>query len=473
MTHVAVVGGGVTGLAAAWFLTQGRNPPSVTLLESGDRLGGKIRTSSVAGRAVDEGADAFLARGAAAVELCRELGLGDRLTRPATDRAFVWTRGALRPLPPGLVLGVPTALLALARSGILPPAGVARAALDLVLPKRPWPGDQAVGDVVTARFGRELHERLVEPVLGGINAARTDRLSIETAAPLLAAAARRHRSLLLGLRAERRAGGGAAPAPAGGPVFFRVLGGMAALVERLVDALRERTVTFLLATTAVGLEPRGTGGYLVHADDGTTVEADAVLLTVPTFAAAPLVAGVSPGAARLLASIGYASVALVTLAYPREAPRRPLDGSGFLVPRVDGRLLTACSWMSSKWAELADPDVVILRASVGRWGDERALELDERELVEGARAELDEAVGLRAAPVEARVTRWPRAFPQYEPGHLERVATVETTLARDAPGLALAGAGYRGVGIPACIEGAATAARQLAGWLTRRNEGEK
>jgi oxygen-dependent protoporphyrinogen oxidase len=472
VTHVAVVGGGVSGLAAAWFLRQGHEPPAVTLVEAGDRLGGKIRTSSFAGRAVDEGADAFLARGAPAVELCRKLGLGDRLTTPATDRAFVWTRGALRPLPAGLVLGVPTGLLALARSGILSPAGVARAALDLVLPPRRWPGDRAVGDVVTARLGRELHQRLVEPVVGGINAARTDRLSIEAAAPQLAAAARRHRSLLLGLRAQRRAGPAAAPGAAGSPVFLRVAGGMAGLVERLADGLGGSGVALRLGRAAVALERAG-GRYLVHVGDGATVEADAVVLALPAFAAAPLVAGVSPGAARLLASIGHASVALVTLAYPREAPRRPLDGSGFLVPPVDGRLLTACSWMSSKWAELADPDLVILRASVGRWGDERAVELDDRELVEGAHAELDQAVGLRAGPLESRVTRWPRAFPQYEPGHLERVATVETTLAEDAPGVAVAGASYRGVGIPACVEGAAAAARRLGEWLARRDGRKK
>jgi len=424
--RVAVVGGGITGLAAAYEAAKAGH--QVTLYEASDRLGGKILTAPFQGVPVDAGPDAFLARVPHAVELCRELGLADQLVAPATGHAYVWTRGRLRPLPEGLVLGVPTNLVAMARSGILSPAGVVRAGLDLVLPKSRWSGDDpSAAEVVTARFGPEATDRLVEPLLGGIHAGRTDRLSLSAVAPQLAAAAAKHRSLLLGLRGT--------PPSLDGPVFYSLTGGLGALVDALADRLPDVRLGQRLDTLP---------------------DADRVVVTTPAPVTAKLIDGLSPAAADELRAIDHASVALVTMAYPR----LDLQGSGLLVPRVDGRLMTACSFATNKWPHWADAaGHTVLRVSAGRAGDDRALNLLDADLVGVLHAELREAIGVPGdGPVEARVTRWVDGFPQYAPGHAGRVARIEAALAHDAPHVRLAGAALHGVGIPACIASGRAAA---------------
>lgn len=419
---VAVVGGGITGLVAAYEAAS--RGASVELYEAGPRLGGKLLTSAFCGRLVDEGPDAFLARVPHAVALCRELGLGDELVAPAAGRAYVWTRGALRPLPEGLVLGVPTDLAAVARSGILSGRGLARASLDLVLPRSRFGDDPSVAEVVTARFGREASERLVEPLVGGIHAGRTDQLSVASVAPQLAGAVAKSRSLLLGLR-------GVTPS-LDGPVFLAPRGGMQQLVDRLVERVHE-----------LGVDVR------LNSPLSTLPVADRVVLAVP----AP-VAGRLLGSAPLL-EIAHASVVLVTLAYSDvDLP----EGSGFLVPRVDGWLMTACSFGSQKWPHWGGPGTAVLRLSAGRAGDNRAMAMSDAEVVAALRAELAESIGVRAEPVEVRVSRWVDGFPQYAPGHAARVAAIRAALARDLPHVRIAGSPVDGVGIPACIASARTAA---------------
>lgn len=435
-TRVTVVGGGITGLAAAWELVQ--RGASVTLLEASPRFGGKIHTVDVDGVPVDAGADAFLARVPWAVELCRELGLEDELVAPAVGRALVWSRGRLRPLPEGLLLGVPTDVVGVARSGLLSPGGLARAALDLVLPRSSVDGDASVASVVRQRLGRQVVERLVDPLIGGINAGRSDELSAEAVVPQVLAAARAHRSLVIGARRQRAA-------VADGPVFLTVKAGLGRLVDRLVAALRE-----------AGAELR-TDAPVASLDDVD----DRVVVTVPAHAAASLIESRSPRAAAELASIAYASVALTTIAYPADAVPR-LDASGFLVPRGEGRLTTACSFGTAKWPHWSPPGQVVFRVSAGRIGDQRAMELGDDELVDRLHAEIAELVGVSAAPVSARVHRWARAFPQYRIGHLARVGRIEQALAEDAPTVVVAGAAYRGLGVPACIQqGRAAAARAM------------
>lgn len=427
---VVVVGGGITGLVAAYEAAS--RGASVVLHEAGPALGGKLVTSPFCGRPVDEGPDAFLARVPHAVALCEELGLGAELVAPAAGRAYVWTRGALRPLPEGLVLGVPTDLAAVARSGILSRRGLARAGLDLVLPRSRFGSDDpSVAEVVGRRFGPEAAERLVEPLLGGIHAGRADGLSLASVAPVLAGAAARSRSLLLGLRGT--------PASLDGPVFLAPRGGMARLAARLVERISE-----------LGVEVR------VGAPVSTLPHADRVVLAVPAKAAAALVGPVSAQAAAGLASIEHASVVLATLAY--EGARLP-EGSGLLVPRVDGRLMTACSFGSQKWPHWApSPDVSVLRVSAGRAGDDRAVRMSDTDVVAALRAELRDALGLVGEPVEVRVSRWVDGFPQYAPGHAARVASIKTALSKDAPYVRIAGSPVDGVGIPACIASARAAA---------------
>lgn len=442
--RVAVIGGGITGLAAARFLQQAG--AVVTVVEAGDRLGGKIRTAELAGVPVEAGPDTFLAREPWAVELCRDLGLGDQLVTPATGRAYLWTGGRLAELPGRHVLGVPTALGPLVRSGVLSPAGVARAALDLVLPRRDQGPDPSVAEVVGRRMGRQVVDRLVDPLVGGINGGRADRLSLAATARPLAAGAARHRSLVLGLRRAR-------PGP-GGPVFMGLSGGMQLLVDRLATDVAD----VRMRTPVESVGPGPAGGYRLACGPGGGIDADAVVVTVPAFAAAPMLAALSPEAADALAGVRYASVVTATLAYRPSALPRPLDGAGVLVPRVEGRMLTACTWSTSKWPALARCGMVLLRASAGRDGDDRALHLDDDELGRRLHGELAEMLGVLEGPVGTVVSRWPRGFPQYDVGHQARVAGVEAALAARVPGVVVAGAAYRGVGIAACIEQARRAA---------------
>jgi oxygen-dependent protoporphyrinogen oxidase len=410
MSSYAVVGGGITGLAAAHELARLDPDAEVTVYEPG-RLGGKLRTSPFAGRPVDEGADAFLARVPWGRELCDELGLGGELVSPATGAAYVADGKELRPLPGGLVLGVPT-----------DPAAEAPG----VAPLRAGE-DASVGSIIRARFGDEVLERLVDPLVGGINAGDTDRLSVRAATPQLAAAAEAP-SMAVALRDVPGAEG---------PVFWALPGGM----SRLVDALTPGRVV---------AEP---------VDDLTALGADGVVVATPARSMAALT-GVD-----LLRGIGHSSPVLVTLAFTRSGVRHPLDASGFLVPRVEGRWLTACSFATTKWAHLgaADPSTVILRASSGRNGDDRAIESDDDVLVDALLADLDDLLGLDEDPVEVRVSRWRDGFPQYEPGHLGRVAAVEADVrARFGGRVAVAGAALHGIGIPACIRSGREAARSIA-----------
>jgi protoporphyrinogen/coproporphyrinogen III oxidase len=435
--RVAIVGGGIAGLAAAWQMASGSSGAEVTLFEP-DRLGGKIATTEFAGNQVDTGADAFIARVPDAVALCRELGIESELVAPAATRALLWTRGRLRPLPEGLVLGVPARIGGLLGSGILSPMGVARAALDLVLPASRWPEDMAVADVVARRFGRQVADLLVDPLLGGIHAGSTDELSVEATAPQLAKAARSSRSLLLGLR---RAG-----PPGEGPLFLAPAGGMRRLVDVMVAALSERGVGFAGETvTSITL---GKGAHVRVEPAG---DFDAVILATPAASAAKVLAAASPIAAGHLAAIRSASVVLVTFAFARSGIDVPEGASGFLVPRREGRLMTACSFGSLKWPHWANAADIVLRVSAGRAGDDRPFRLDDETLVDRLRAELSQAFGALPDPTACRVSRWPEAFPQYEVGHPQLVARIETDLARTMPAVALAGAGYRGSGIPACI----------------------
>jgi len=449
--RVVVVGAGITGLAAARFLSQAGH--TVTVLEAGADPGGKIQTRELAGVPVEAGPDTFLARVPWAVDLCRELGLGDDLVAPATGKAWLWIGDRLRPLPERHVLGVPTALGPLVWSGVLSPAGVARATLDLVLPRsRAGAGggaDPSVAAVVGRRMGREVVERLVDPLVGGINAGRADVLSLAATARPIAEGAARSRSLVLGLRRV--------PPGPGGPVFLGITGGLHRLVDRLVEEIDD-----LRPGTAVTQITAFEGGYRLECGAGDDVDADAVVLTVPSFVAAGMVSALSPVAAGHLAAIRHASVVTATLAYRPDALPRALDGAGMLVPRVEGRLLTACTWSTSKWPALAASGMVLLRASAGRVGDDRAMALDDIEVVRRVHGELAEALGMREEPVNSLVTRWPRGFPQYEVGHAARVDAIEAALATDATGVLVAGAAYRGLGIAACIEQARRAATLLS-----------
>ncbi len=448
--RVVIVGGGIAGLAAAHALA---GHAEVTVLEAGERVGGKLRTTPIEGLNVEEGAESFLARVPDGLRLARQIGLGHDIVHPATTRASLWIRGRLRPIPPNTMLGVPTDAFGLVRSGVLSPWGLLRAAADLVLPRTHFPDDPTVGGFVGARVGREIVDLLVDPLLGGVYAGRADALSLRATVPQLVPILAEDRSLLLGAHRVRARTAPAASAPTT-PLFASLRGGLGSFAARLA----ERSDATVRTGVLVRAVERGAEGWRVVCDrvgGGEKPEpltADAVILAVPAGVARSLLSPLAPHAAAPLAGVPYASVGLVTLVY-RDAT--PPPGSGILVPARAGTSVKAATFLTTKWPHVGAGRLTVVRASVGRAGAEQDLQRGDTELAGVAAAEIAQITGLSARPIATRVSRWGGALPQYLPGHLNRIASVRRAL---PAGLALAGAGYDGIGIPACIRSGEAAA---------------
>ena len=464
--HIAVVGGGITGLVAARSLIRSSNSnsnsnsfgPRVTLLEASDRLGGKIQSVPFAGTTVDVGPEALFTQLPAAIELCGELGLGDELVAPAQSKTTVWTRGRLRELAPGILGGLPDGVVPIARSGILSPRGAARAGVDLVLPNGNGKHeDESVGALIRRRLGNEAADRMIDPLLGGIYGGDPDTLSLRATAPRLNVLAQDNRSLIRGLMA---AGRRAAPSTSA-PMFKTLPGGLERITSGLASEMAEAELC--CGERVHALTPLPDGGYQLRTTSDRVLEVDGVILAIPAHCAAELLSESAPAAATELAGIDYNPITVMWLAFaPTALPPLP-PGSGFLVPRVDKRMISACTWASAKWRHLAIPDQMLLRCSVGR-GRPEATELDDDALVSGALADLREAIGVRADPTESLVVRFDRAMPQYAVGHLERVARLKAAIT-ELPRVKLAGAAYGGIGIPQCITQGEEAAARLASEL--------
>ncbi len=474
--HVVVVGGGVSGLAAAERVLRADPAARVTVLEAADRLGGMIHTERVGAFTYEIGADSVLAAKPATRELCARLGIADRLHGSTGRGAFVYRAGRLCRLPAGLSGLMPTQLRPLATSGILSARGLARVAVE------PWrrpptsTEDESIRTFVVRRMGREAYERLVEPLLTGIYAGDGAQLSIDATFPQLRQVEREHGSLLRGLRA--RAAAAAAATSAGAPApspFLSLPTGLSELVEALERALvasgrvrivRGAPVRSLRAPRDVawgdvawGTHPRR--AHVVF--DGGALDADAVILATPTPATAGLLAPLDAALAAELGTITHGSTASVTLAYARRDVPHALDGTGYVVPRAAGRPVMACTWLSSKWAGRAPDDAALFRVFLGGAHRPEVMQHDDAELARLARAELRDVLGVAAAPQLSRVARWANAMPHYTLGHTERVARI-TGRAAAHPWLALAGNAYQGVGIPDCIRsGQAAADRVLVG----------
>ncbi len=432
------------------------------LLEASARLGGPLRSDVVAGRAVDIGPDGFLGRRPEAIDLCKELGLADALTPIAARGASVWARGRLRPVPEAHALGIPTRFWPTARAGDLGVRGVLGLARDAVLPRpdvRGPIGDRAVGPLVARKLGQQVVDVLVDPLIGGIHAGSVDDMSAAATFPPLLAAAQRRGSLMRALRAEVPA-----PDPAGPPLFWSLRGGMASLVQALATCLRERGVDVRLSAPAEQLERAGDAWSVWSA--GEAARADAIVLATPAPATATLLRHHEGDAAGLLQAIDYASVVVATFCVDTGNVPSPLYGTGFLVPRHTphkGReawAVTACTFLDRKWPHLARDGEVLLRASLGRIDDKRPAGWSDDEILERAWDELGALLGVDGVPKEAVVVRHPDALPQYRVHHLLRTAGVEAAVAR-LGGVALAGAAYHGVGIPACIASGRAAAHAL------------
>jgi oxygen-dependent protoporphyrinogen oxidase len=458
MPRVAVIGGGVAGLSAAARISRARPDVEVVLLEGAGRVGGKLRRVQVAGAWVDVGAEAMLARRPEGVQAATEAGLGHELIWPLTTSALLRSRGANHGLPARTLIGVPSDVAAVRASGVLSAQALARIEHEPAAgPYPPLAGDVSVGDLVGQRFGAEVVDRLVDPLLGGVYAGQARRLSLQAALPALAGRLMSEGGSLL------EAAAAAVGQPVAGPVFASVAGGLARLAEQLAVAggfeVRTSTTVRELRRTATGFELA-----LGSVPSGQWLTADAVVVATPAGKAATLLAQLAPAAAAELASIETASLVIVTLAFAGLAPDALPAGSGILVPAVEGLAAKAITFSSQKWPGVgSQAGVVLLRASLGRAGEEAALQRADAELLTLVRRELAEITGVSAEPVDSHVQRWGGGLPQYAVGHLQRVARIRADVHR-VPGLAVCGASYDGVGIPACVGSAHKAAdRVLAG----------
>ena len=427
----------------------------IVVLEGSPQIGGKLRLAEVAGVTVDVGAEAMLNRRPEAVALTRTSGLGGDLVHPTSASAHLWNRGEMLAMPKTM-MGIPTDLRALADSGVISKPGMARAAMDAVLPATSLEGrDTSIGALVEERFGKEVVDRLVEPLLGGVYAGHARELSARAAVPQIVGLLDRDRSL--GKAASRAMSGPVSDVP----IFAGIVGGMGRLPFAVAEASGARIET---DAAARDLARRPGGGWTIvvgSTDEPRLVQADAVIVATPARPAARLLSDVAPGAALELARIEYASVALVTMAFAaRDFPA--VSGSGFLVPPVDGRVVKASTFSFAKWdwVREAGNGLLVMRCSLGRHREEHQLQVTDEELVEVALTDLADAIGLSVRPVDTQVQRWGGSLPQYAVGHLDRVAKIRAEVAR-VPGLAVCGAAYDGVGIPACISSAYLAVESL------------
>jgi protoporphyrinogen/coproporphyrinogen III oxidase len=467
LRRVVVVGAGVSGLAAARsLLRRGSDdegvPVDVTVLEASGRAGGKLRTIDVDGMPVEAGADSFVVRKPWAVDLCKELGLEDEVVIPGATGAFVWVRGRLVPFPDRSAFGIPSDLGELLRWRGLPRGPKLRAMLDLMRAPRKGEDDEALGALLRRRLGEGASRVLVEPLLAGLHAGDPLKLSTLATFPELRHWEVAHGSLIRGAKA---AVGAAGEERGRKPIFATVWGGLGRLVGRMVEDIGADRVWLDRPVSAMHAEP---DGFVVEAA-ATHFHVDAVVLATPSFEAARLLGDLNPDASAELAAIPYASTAVVILVYPRgTGPRLPEDGTGFVVP-VGERMITACTWVSRKWPHDAFEDRAVVRCFVGRAGDERALELSDDELTAKVAAEVEAAVPIGASAEASRVVRWNRAMPQYEVGHLDRVARIASALER-TPGVVVTGAAYEGVGIADCIRQGGEAATRVRDHLNRSTD---
>jgi len=443
---VAIVGGGIAGLSAAYDL-QARGL-AVRVLEASARVGGVIATERFDGWVIDGGPDSLLVQKPAAVTLCRELGIADRLVSTLTPRtAFVLRDGRLNPIAEGSFLGFPITFGALARSRLFSLAGKVRMAGEVIVPRRTVDEDESIGAFVSRRFGREAVDYLADPLLAGIHAGDVDRLSIRALFPRLVDAERRSGSVIRALRALH-----VRPSPQG--AFVSLPGGTGELVDSLSNALKPDTVVTNARVTNLrrGLD------YAIDSTAGN-VQARCVVLAVPAYVTGTLTRPIDPALADLCDAIPYASTATVAFGYRRDQVAHPLRGTGFVVPRTEGLALLAGTWVSSKWPGRAPEGHVLLRGFLGGGRDPRRLDASDAELIDTARRELSDLLGISGSPLFSRVYRWTRQSPQYEVGHLHRVVSIDRRL-NALPGLFVTGSGFKAVGIPDCIsDGRATAAR--------------
>ena len=475
--HVVIVGGGIAGLTAAFSLYEQAAGAGLsltcTLIEAGREWGGKIVTHRVGDLTIEAGPDSFLSQKPWGLELCNKLGLSGRLinTNDHQKKTFVYSRGRLRELPEGLVVIVPTKLGPFLKSGLISWPGIARMGLDLVLPAKRDGGDESLASFFSRRLGREAFQQVVEPLMAGIYAGDATQISLRATFPRFLDLEQKHGSLIRGMLASRPAG-----ATSGRTMFVTLQDGLVELVQALLAKLTTAGAKLMMQQSVAAMRVRQTGTthpigwtYDLTLESGAVISADAVVLATPAFVSADLVRPLSPLASELLGAIPYASTATVSLAYKAGTLGGQVHGFGFVVPRTEGRDLLAATWTSLKWPHRAPASQTLVRCYLGGIGRERILQEDDAALIRRVREELKDMTGVSGEPVYAEVNRWDRGMPQYTLGHLDRLETIQRSLDR-YPGLVLAGAAYRGIGIPDCIRDGTDAASGVIRLFTGRRD---
>lgn len=460
--HILVAGGGVSGLSAALALHD--LGATVTLVEASNRFGGVIQTERIDDLLIDAGPDSFLSTKPEGVQLAERLGIDNRLVNTRSDGGgtFILRKGKLVPLPEGITLLVPTQFKAVAKTPLLTPLGKLRLLLDYVIPDRKSDEDESVGSFVTRRMGRQAFENMAEPLLSGIYAGDATKLSLASTFPRLRDVERQHGSIIRGAIAQRKAmsaRSGSQPARKHTP-FVSFQNGLSELIEGMVNALD--ACDLRLGSAVSSIEPVA-NGYRVALSDGSELAVDGVLLATPAPVSAGLVAELAPQLAATLREIPYVSSSTISMAFNERDVAGKQGGRGFVIPRVEGRSLTAITWTSNKFAGRVPDSVALLRGFVGRAGQEENAYLPDEQMIELVRRELAAITGITADPILTRIYRWPKSMPQYNLGHQHRLTEIDRELSA-VPKLALTGSAYRGVGIPDCIRNAQT---QAAGLLSR------
>jgi oxygen-dependent protoporphyrinogen oxidase len=469
MQRIIVIGGGIAGLSAAYYAQKQAPQASITLLEAGDSWGGKITTDRVSFNdgdfIIEGGPDTFLATKPWGVALCKELGLGERLhgTNQKQKNTYVLHRNKLQPLPDGLAMMIPTNVPSILKSQLVSWPGKIRMGIDFLLPGQNGHHDESLGNFVSRRLGREAYENLIEPLMSGIYAGDGDKLSLQSTFPYLHDLEAKYGSLARGalkMRQQTAARGGKTQGSRS--AFLTPTTGLAEIVEKLVESLRLNGADLRIKTSAksVSRDNVELDTWNVTLDSGETLEADSVILATPAPVTGSLLASFDPELASVLSSIHYASTATVTLAYRQSDLSRPLDGYGYVIPRREGRRALACTWTSTKFPHRAPEGYALIRVFVGRAGQESDIPWDEAGLLELAREELELTLGINAEPLVNRVFIWEGAMPQYNLGHPEKLAQIDTAIEK-YPGLALAGNGYHGIGIPDCIHSGELAVQKI------------
>ena len=462
--HLVIIGGGITGLAAAFYLEKEIEekglPIQISLIEASPRLGGKIQTLYKDGYIIERGPDSFLERKVSGPQLAKDVGLSDQLVNNETGQAYVLVNETLYPMPKGAVMGIPTQISPFITTGLFSVAGKARAAMDFVLPKSKQTEDQSLGEFFRRRVGDEVVENLIEPLLSGIYAGDIDRLSLMSTFPQFYQTEQKHRSLILGMKkSQQHAKAQQVTAKKQGQ-FQTINQGLQALVEAVESKLK---LTKIYKGTKVTQIEKADGGYGVQLDSGQTLFADSAIVTTPhqsIYSMFPKEAGLE-----YLHDMTSTSVATVALGFKEEDVQNEYDGTGFVISRNSDFSITACTWTNKKWPHTAPKGKTLLRAYVGKAGDESIVEQSDHQIVSIVLEDLKKIMDIKADPELTTVTRWKTSMPQYHVGHQKQISTMRETFKQSYPGIYITGAAFEGVGIPDCIDQGKAAISEAVSYL--------